>query len=541
MILSLVLSAVGVYGVEAPQQLTRTTVDIPTENGQKLVLRGWLPSITSSGARDQKVVFLFAGYSATQVMMYPLMRVLTGLGYYVITADFRGHGESGGLYRPQVEQRLEDFDLIVSQAQLVFPGTWEWNNVTIVGHSMGGEAVTVIGAQSSTVFTTVAVAPANIGQHINATHPGNFLVVSGDNDQFFTPTSLLTQFQNAQPNAQIDTLYGSPLTQNARKITFVPGARHESELIDAGVLSEIATFIDFCYGFRGAEDKVAVNQTLASGLIYGGVGTAVLCIVLLGLALAPRRSDKNEKLIPEVPIEQLDAVVAKSWIKWYLPGTLLGVVAFGLFVVITPAGFSSTQYLLMGISGFTALLSLVSVQHNRNPKAIGQGKAWLRAELRQFTGSELGRGIALFVVTVFLLNFGLGQYYLSLFPWNLRAVYAIAMVPFFFFMYLFQQRWFSEFYIEKARSWKKGLGVIILLKFGLPLGLGLILLGMGNFTIVFLLLFYLIDLVGTILLIGVTAQKRSSHFIVVWFALSNAFVYLGYAVFMSFTGFGPGA
>ncbi|MCP4762646.1 MAG: alpha/beta hydrolase, partial [archaeon] len=161
--------------------------------GQSIVYHEWEPKI-SSIERDNRVCFLFAGFLASQEMMYPLMRELTGLGYHVITGDFQGHGYSGGLVSMNWSTLLDDFDLIYNDVFTRNP-TWNSTHVAIAGHSMGGFAVTLFGSNRSYVHTTVAFAPATHPSVLSEGSINNYMLIIGELDELIPPASDWAFFQ----------------------------------------------------------------------------------------------------------------------------------------------------------------------------------------------------------------------------------------------------------------------------------------------------------------------------------------------------------
>jgi pimeloyl-ACP methyl ester carboxylesterase len=560
---TILCSVSALYWVDGGRTSVRYSVEIPSEKNQFLVYRMWEPvSISEAENKGNHVVVLFHGFSATQSMMYPLMRLLTARGYWVITADFRGHGESGGIYRNLNSDRLEDFDLILADAQKQtgYPAL-NWSHLTIVGHSMGGSAVTYIGTQRNDVFITIGVAPAEFGVIANATRPGNFAVISGSKDQFFTPDSLLTQFQSVVPDGEIGVAYGNPESQNAKMLSIIPNARHESEMADNGCLGMAVGFIEYCYGFQSAANPIEVNINLQTTFAIVAAGFSIIATLTIGLLFNYRNQNNNQNLPSEIQsIEQIQkenlseeiltkslspSTIMKYWYIYYIIGVLLAFMLFGILVTLIPSGFASAQIVLVAIPGFTSLLILLRMVQtkvkNQSDAQKGQTRKGfiellqklLKATRIRITGKSLGLGLILFGITALLLNVALAEYYLALFPLNNRAFYGLIVAPLNFFLWLPQIWILYAHYQEKVSSYGKALGGIFILKFGLILGLGILALLGGMMTITFLLLFCLVEFVATAL-ISITIKMNGNYMMgTIWAALTNTFIYLGYGTFMT--------
>jgi alpha/beta superfamily hydrolase len=547
--LSLTCSLVGLFGFNSTRHADRLTAPLLDDPSGTLVYRVWSPyPIPESGqlsARANHVAILFHGFSATQSMMYPLMRQLTALGYFVITADLRGHGESGGLYNPDTSQRLLDFDSLMADVQTRPEyAALDWTHLTVVGHSMGGGAAAAIGAYRSNIFITIGVAPMDFSSVVNTTNPGNFAVISGENDQVFSPASLLDQFQISTPGAVIGESYGDPNARTARRLAIIPGARHESEMADNLCLGEIVSFIEYCYGYLPANQIIPIDISFQTGIIFMGVIFAILAVIFLGVVgNLVFVQEKQHTIIAEKFSPLLAANPKFSVMKWwwamYGLGLLGAMVLFMLTTVLLPSGFASSQTLLVALPGITALLVLR--KYSKQTAINVAGKDLVKLSCRNLSGRVLLYSLGLFGLTALLLNLGLGEYYLSLFPWNIRIVYILAIVPINFLLWLPQGWLFGDILGSselKEKTYSRTVGQIFVMKFAAPALLCIIAWAFGSYIFTFIALFYLIDIVGTVLFVVNYRTNRQYHGVMAWIALTNAVIYLGYGVFMKFTGFG---
>ena len=206
--ISIVISILGVYAIDGSRTGYSYSVRTADDPSASLAYSVWDPLVAN---RSDKVIFCYPGFCAQQAWMNPMMRELTGLGYHVVTVDLRGQGQSSGLYSDNLSSWLQDFDTVVQVVKTANP-TWNWTAVALIGHSVGGMAVSYFGNQRSFVHTTVGIDPAGIAPEVNTTNPKNYMVIIGQQDQFLGPSVLLPQYQSVFIGAKTNQLYQDPTT-----------------------------------------------------------------------------------------------------------------------------------------------------------------------------------------------------------------------------------------------------------------------------------------------------------------------------------------
>ena len=256
----------------------RYQVPIDGDNGN-LVFYIWEP-LDNISKREDRVVFLFAGFLAQQNMMFPLAREFTRLGYHVITGDFRGHGESDGVFPTDWSIILKDFDTFYNTVKEMNPH-WNWTHIAVVGHSMGGYGASLIGNnRNSVVFTTVAMAPAPSRNILNSSIR-NYMILLGGMDQAFTAEQELEFFKLAQPDAEIGKLYGNPLAGTARKMVVEKNADHFTELFNDNLLSEAVSFVEMSFGYSPVSQipNVRAYQQFRLNLVFAALIIGIIGII----------------------------------------------------------------------------------------------------------------------------------------------------------------------------------------------------------------------------------------------------------------------
>jgi len=284
--------------------------EVPIDgNAGNLVFYVWEP-LEGSPDRGDRVVFLFAGFLAQQTMMFPLAREFTRLGYHVVTGDFRGHGMSDGIFPTDWSILLTDFDTFYFKVKEMYPH-WNWTHISVVGHSMGGYASTLIGNnRSSVVFNTVAMAPAPSKDILNSSIR-NYMLLIGGRDQAFSAEKEREFFRQALPGSEIGQLYGNPLDGTARKMVVEPSADHLSELYNDNLLSEAVSFVEMGYGFTPVNETptIRANQQTRLFLVYVAMFLGFFGIIPLFL-MDPTMYTKKAKIKT-----QIQKILAKGPVK----------------------------------------------------------------------------------------------------------------------------------------------------------------------------------------------------------------------------------
>jgi alpha-beta hydrolase superfamily lysophospholipase len=549
--------------MDGNRKKTTHRVPIPGDESEFLVYYEWDP-VPNAPDRGNRVVFLFAGFLAQQVMMFPLMREFTRQGYHVITGDFRGHGESGGKFTMDWNVLREDFLAIYNDVkEKREKDGWNMTHVAVCGHSMGGFASINFGFHFDFVWTVVGLAPAPYRDHVNATNPKNLMIIVGSQDQAFTTEVTLSLFHQAVPNGEPGKLYGDPLQGTAKKLVIARWARHENELIDDYCLSQAVTFVEMSFGYMKPGDDFVANQALRmsimqTGTIMGMLGICLLFIVLNQIKFKRPEIEFLGKLFDSIvgdnltPVdydamylpkkskkENAIALFLGDWFLGYGPSILLGFIIFALSGLFIQDIFSNLQIIIVGVPGicnvFVAWRNYRREnQQERRFKTFGDYLKPIRHQVtREFTGKSIIIGIFMYALSMFIVLYGFGQSYMFVFPMNRRIYNLILLIPFMAVMYLAQSWGLVYHLVERLRNehngYWKAIGVTLLTKhFGILVA-SLAMLLMGNTFISIFLLLTVVDLLATILLITNWWFNKNYGSIVVWVALTVSTVYLGYA------------
>ncbi len=200
-------------------------------------------------------VVIAHGFAGSQQLMYTYGYTLAHHGYTVYLLDFAGHGANRGPLRYNAANVASDslqgeLDSVVRYIAARHSG------VALLGHSMGGSAVTQYGADHPEVAATINIS-SGWGE-VTPERPRNYLMMVGAWEfASFREGSqgLLRQAGGAGPGV----LYGDPARGTARKLVFVPAAEHISILLSPLALREAVAWLDGTFGVQAPSNYMDVR------------------------------------------------------------------------------------------------------------------------------------------------------------------------------------------------------------------------------------------------------------------------------------------
>ncbi len=203
------------------------------------------------------------GYACSRQIMYAYGYTLAHRGYTVYLLDWPGHGANPQPLRAGVQATSPDplqpvLDAVVRYAAARHP------SVAILGHSMGGGAVTRYGVDHPEVAATINVS-SGWGE-VTTARPRNYLIMVGalEFPSFRTGAQgLLEQAGGSQPGVR----YGDPARGSARELVLVPAADHILMLFNPIALQQAAAWLDGVFGVQ-AHDPYLDARLLWLALAY---------------------------------------------------------------------------------------------------------------------------------------------------------------------------------------------------------------------------------------------------------------------------------
>jgi len=246
---------------------------------------------------DGPAVVIAHGFAGSRQIMYAYGYTLAHHGYTVYLLDFSGHGANqrplayatGGLASDSLQA---DLDAVVRYAAARHPA------VAILGHSMGGGAVTRYGAEHPDVAATIAISPAS--GSVTPQLPHNYLIMAGAWEFPSFTAGALRLLQQAGGQAP-GVLYGAPADGSARELVFVPAADHVLILFSPYALGQTLRWLDSVFGVQALSGYVdarlawlalafvaalALARPLARRLLAGSAAATGSKTLALGPAIA---------------------------------------------------------------------------------------------------------------------------------------------------------------------------------------------------------------------------------------------------------------
>ena len=272
------------------------------------------------------VAIVVHGYAGSKELMKPWGYYLARQGFETYVIDQPGHGDSTTPLPPWTSTGNnalgENLRQVISS--LVESGRARPGAIALVGHSMGGTAVTTAAMADERVAATVALSSAYRAP-LPADKPAKFLGLAAERDPAFMVEAV--QAMSTQPGS--------------REAGVIAGRNHITILYDAQVMARAAAWIGAGLGIKQAATNV--DASFGWGWIAIALAGALGLVVAVGWFLAPavqqRGARSNSRIglltgLVMVSVAALSAVLAVAYVR--VPWLRMGVVdyLFPYFVVM---------------------------------------------------------------------------------------------------------------------------------------------------------------------------------------------------------------
>jgi pimeloyl-ACP methyl ester carboxylesterase len=317
LLISLLLAMVVGAQYMAWQQ--RSAIKVSTETVAGNPVDHFRPQGESHG-----VVIVAHGFASNKTMMRPWGYRLAAAGFDTYVIDEPGHGASRQALPAWQTGGDEPLGVNLSAIidELVSLKRAEPGRIALVGHSMGGAAVTQAALADERVVATVAISSA-YGKAIPADRPRNLLSLAAERDPAYmveAVTALAAQADGGK--GELDKMYVNADQKSVRTSGVVPGRNHITILYDTGAMDRTAMWIA---GPLGAEIRGAVTS--------GGYGWAWVVVALvagmalvftLAFQLSPPEVRRSARNLPRmslltalgmVAVAAFVAVLAAAWFR----------------------------------------------------------------------------------------------------------------------------------------------------------------------------------------------------------------------------------
>jgi pimeloyl-ACP methyl ester carboxylesterase len=269
-------------------------------------------------------VLVAHGFAANKEVMKPWGYYLAQRGFETYILDEPGHGASPKrlpAWRGDGDNALGE-NLRAVMDDLVGSKRATPGQIALVGHSMGGAAVTQAALADDRVKATVAISSA-YGQEIPATRPGNLLSLAATNDPVSmvkAVTVLATRADSGK--GELGKQSGSFAEGTARESDLIPGRNHLTILYDEAVMDRTARWIGQSLG---AGEPKAANEAVFGWLwVWAALLGALGFVLAVGNLVAPaesRRGGRNPSRVGflaglmMVAVAALSAVLATVYLR----------------------------------------------------------------------------------------------------------------------------------------------------------------------------------------------------------------------------------
>jgi pimeloyl-ACP methyl ester carboxylesterase len=325
------------------------------------------------------VVIVAHGFAANKEMMSPWGYYLAYAGFDAYVFDEPGHGQSN---RPLPVWTGAGNDVLGNNLramidELVTQHRAEPGRIALVGHSMGGAAVTAAALADSRVKATVAVSSA-YSQPVPAGKPSDFLSLAAERDPAYMVKAVTAlAAQSAGGQGELGKQYGSFADGTARASSVIPGRNHITILYDETVMVQTTQWIGAALGVDVQPD--GATPWLWVFVALGGAAGVVMAIASI---LAPATRVRESRSFK--PVSLLTGIVT------------LAVAAFSAVLacvyVRTPwAGLAVVDYLLPYFLVMAAVLLVIRMLWPRDFNfQLGSGVETALGDVIRAVGVFLG-------------------------------------------------------------------------------------------------------------------------------------------------------
>jgi pimeloyl-ACP methyl ester carboxylesterase len=330
-----------------------------------------------AGPDPAGVVIVAHGFAGSKETMRPWGFALARQGFETYVIDQPGHGASNlrlpdwqGADREALGQNLR---AIIDE--LVKRGRAQPGKIALVGHSMGGQAVTTAAMADDRVRATVAVSSAYL-EALPTDRPGNMLSLAASRD----PVEIARAVQAIA--AQTGSNHGDFTRGTAREAEMVAGRNHMTIIFDAAVIDRTAEWIHAGLGTQPPARAPGAGWPWGwvAVALAGAFGAVLTCGAMLAPITEPRMPSGHQN------INMSTALVT-------LAVTAFSAVLATVYLRIPWLGVAAADYLMPYFLVMAAVLMVLRALWPRDfgfPVSLGQEPA----------GTSLLRGAGIFLAFV---------------------------------------------------------------------------------------------------------------------------------------------
>jgi pimeloyl-ACP methyl ester carboxylesterase len=238
-------------------------------------------------------VLVAHGFAANKELMKPWGYFLAERGFDTYILDEPGHGASHG---PLPAWQGSGNDALGNNLRaiiddLISRGQATAGHIALVGHSMGGAAVTQAALKDDRIKATVAISSA-FGQLIPASRPVNLLSLAAEHDPAFMVQAVKTVATESDGGKGVmGKQYGAFAEGSARESEIIGGRNHITILYDQDVMTRTAGWIGQSLGLGEPQNTGAA--TFGWPWVWVALLGALGLVLAVGYLLAPPESRRS--------------------------------------------------------------------------------------------------------------------------------------------------------------------------------------------------------------------------------------------------------
>jgi len=255
---------------------------------------------TSARGESRPLILIGHGLAGSGILMRGFSFTLAHAGYVVVSWDFDGHASN-----PQPFPNMLRSDALIENVENALSiadarGLVSYDQVAILGHSMGSGVALSFGQKHTETAATIAVSPVH--HTVTPTFPSNLLLMAGSLEEPFIRTAERLLSEAGGPG-------GDHSTHTARDLRIIPGVEHISILFSPASQVAAREWLDATFG-RQPNSVIYTDRRM----LWYGLG--LIGVLLTTLAISPVVNDSSLTDVP--PLRPL-------WIRLFAPvGGALG-------------------------------------------------------------------------------------------------------------------------------------------------------------------------------------------------------------------------
>ena len=401
---------------------------------------------------DANLVILLHGFSMNRGSMRLLGYALAYRGFISVLVDLRGHGDSEGSLRSQ--NFTEVIDVLAKDVRAVIDylkksGVGNPYNISVIGHSMGGEIAIYLGYKYDDILISVGISPALAKNFVNMTKPKHLIIVGSYSDRVVTKDMVIETFKaSINDTVEIGRIYN--YGDAVRELYFDEDSTHLTIIYDKDVLNLVSTrlFQIIYMPYDHIAEFEPIKFLIPPTLIMIGIVIIVIAFTPL-LSMAWRMKISREEIFPMYGGDLIKLVIESVIITGVLGG-LFGVLI--LLILSTFLPLLSTNFIIGLLLGNAISLTLISKKYiaRYREQPISLRNHLMGIFLKNVDGDSIRLYLLYTSILVLLIQVTFGSYLISIVSSNILRIILIPLYLIIYVIIFSQDESFFRYVIRKG-------------------------------------------------------------------------------------------